>query len=45
MSLFLSLLYPFAFYLLPTTLRIIALRDTKQKSYCLYESSDIIPLV
>ena len=45
MSLFLSLLYPFAFYLLPTTLRIIALRDTKQKSYCLYKSSDIIPLV
>ena len=44
-SLFLSLSYPFSLYLFPTTLRIIALRDAKKQSKCLYKSSDIIPLI
>ena len=45
LSLFLSLLYPFILYLLPTTLRIIALRDSKKRLKCLYKSSDVIPLI
>ena len=45
LSLFLSLLYPFILYLLPTTLRIISLRDSKKRLKCLYKSSDVIPLI
>ena len=45
MSLFLSLLYPFGLYLVPSSLRTIALRDKKKSSKCLYNSSDIIPLI
>ena len=44
-SLFLSLLYPFGLYLLPTSFRIISLRDKKKSLKCLYKSSDIIPLI
>jgi hypothetical protein len=45
LSLFLSLLYPFGLYLIPTSFRIIALRDKKKSLKCLYKSSDIIPLI
>ena len=45
LSLFLSLLYPFGLYIIPTSLRIIALRDSKKSLECLYKSSDIIPLI
>ena len=45
LSLFLSLLYPFGLYIIPTSLRIIALRDSKKSLQCLYNSSDIIPLI
>jgi len=44
-SLFLSLLYPFGLYILPTSLRIIALRDSKKGLKVLYKVSDIIPLI
>ena len=45
LSLFLSLLYPFGLYLLPTALRIISLRDSQKRLKCLYKLSDIIPLI
>ena len=45
LSLFLSLLYPFGLYIVPSSLRIIALRDSKKSLQCLYKSSDIIPLI
>ena len=45
LSLFLSLLYPFGLYLIPTTLRIIALRNPEKNLICLYKSSDLIPLI
>ena len=40
-----GLLYPFAFYLFPPILRIIALKDaSKKRLKCIYKLSDIIPL-
>ena len=39
----LGLLYPFVLYLMPATLRIIALRATKARCSCIYAMSDIIP--
>ena len=44
-SLFLSLLYPFGLYLIPTSLRIFALKDKKRDSKCMYKLSDFIPLI
>ena len=44
-SLLMSLLYPFGLYLLPTALRIIAIRDKKKRLSFLYKLSDIIPLI
>ena len=39
-----GLLYPFAFYLFPPILRIIALKDaSKKRLKCIYKLSDIIP--
>ena len=45
LSLFLSLLYPFGLYIIPTSLRIISLRDSKKRLKILYKVSDIIPLI
>ena len=39
----LGLLYPFAIYIIPSLLRIIAIRNPKQKLKCIYKLSDIIP--
>jgi hypothetical protein len=44
-SFLLSLLYPFGLYIIPTSLRIIALRAKKKNLQCLYNYSDIIPLI
>ena len=41
----LSLLYPFALYIFPTSLRIISLLDKKKRLNFLYKLSDIIPLI
>ena len=43
-SLLISLLYPFALYLIPAALRIMALRSTKKDKRCLYKISNIFPL-
>ena len=43
MSFLLSLLYPFILYLIPTSLRLIAIRCTKFKLEWVYKLSDIIP--
>ena len=39
----LGLLYPFVLYIIPATLRIIALRATKIRCSCIYSLSDVIP--
>ena len=40
-----GLLYPFALYLFPTILRIIALKDVVKKRFkCIYKLSEIIPI-
>ena len=39
----LGLAYPFAIYLIPSLLRIIAIRNPKKKLKCIYKLSDIIP--
>ena len=44
-SLLMSLIYPFWIYLIPTTLRIISLRDSKKRLKFLYKLSDIIPII
>ena len=42
-SFFTGLIYQFAIYLMPSVLRIIALKDEKKNSKCIYKMSDIIP--
>ena len=42
-SFLLSILYPFILYIIPSALRICAIRDEKGESNCLYKLSDIIP--
>ena len=44
-SLLMSLLYPFGLYLLPTTFRIISLKDKKKRLSFLYKLSDMIPII
>ena len=44
LSFLLGIIYPFIIYLIPTALRIIALRNTKINLKCIYKLSDIIPL-
>ena len=44
-SFLISLLYPFALYILPTGLRIISLNDEKKRLKFLYILSDLIPLI
>ena len=44
-SLLISQLYPFGLYIIPTTLRIISLRDKKKRLRILFKLSDIIPLI
>ena len=39
----LGLAYPFVIYLIPSLLRIIAIRNPKKKLKCIYKLSDIIP--
>ena len=39
-----GLIYPFILYLFPAVLRIMALKDKKKKSKCLYRISDILPI-
>ena len=43
LSFLLSILYPFIIYLIPTTLRIIALRTAKSNLKYIYKLSNIIP--
>ena len=38
------LAYPFVLYLIPSFLRILALRDVNKKRTCIYKLSDIIPI-
>ena len=38
-----GLIYPFVLYLLPPILRVIALKDKKKNSKCIYKLSDIVP--
>ena len=42
-SFLLSLLLPFILYLIPSALRICAIRDKKVRLKCIYKLSDIIP--
>ena len=44
MSFLLGIIYPFAIYLIPSGLRIIALKNEKRNLKCIYKLSDIIPL-
>ena len=43
LSFLLGNLYPFIIYLIPTALRILALRNAKSSLNCIYKLSDIIP--
>ena len=43
-SFVISLIYPFALYLIPASLRIISLRATKKDKRFLYKISNIFPL-
>ena len=43
LSFLLSLLLPFVIYLIPSSLRICAIRDKKVRLKCIYKLSDIIP--
>ena len=43
LSFLLSILYPFIIYLIPSGLRIIAIRNAKINLKCIYKLSDIIP--
>ena len=42
-SFFTSCIYQFVIYLLPSVLRVIALKDKKKNRKCIYKLSDIIP--
>ena len=44
-SFLISLINPFALYILPTALRIISLNDEKKRLKFLYILSDLIPLI
>ena len=44
LSFLFSMLYPFALYILPSTLRIISLRSIKKNKQILYKISNFIPL-
>ena len=44
-SFILSMFYPMALSLIPTTLRIISLRDKQKNKYCLYQTSKLIALI
>ena len=43
LSFLLGISYPFAIYLIPSSLRICALRSAKRNLKCIYKLSDIIP--
>ena len=43
LSFSITLVYPFALYLLSSSLRICALRDSRKRFKCIYSLSDIIP--
>ena len=43
LSFLLDIIYPFFIYLVPSVLRIIALRNAKSNLECFYKLSDIIP--
>ena len=43
LSFLLGILYPIAIYLIPSALRICALRNAKGNLKCIYKLSDIIP--
>ena len=43
LSIFIGLIYPLFLYLIPTILRLCAIRNTKMNLKCLYKLSDIIP--
>ena len=43
MSFLLSLIYPFILYLIPSSLRLCAIRNKNMKFVCIYKLSDIIP--
>ena len=45
LSLLISLIYPFALYMLPTGLRIISLKDKKKRLKFLFKLSEKIPLI
>ena len=44
LSFLLGIIYTFIIYLIPSALRVVALRNTKSNLKCLYRLSDIIPL-
>ena len=45
MSFLISLLHPFVLYLIPSTLRILSLKDKKKRLKFLYILSDLIPII